>query len=62
MEEQVTVDNIERVGALGMVGVAMAVVGFLAIGGNETAAGALISVISAGTGFFLRGKVEVVKP
>lgn len=47
-----------ELGALGMVAVALAVVSWLALGGNEQSAGALISVVSAGVGYFLRGRVE----
>jgi hypothetical protein len=50
--------NIQEVGALGMVAVSLCVVGWLAILGNEAAMGAMISVVSAGVGFFLRGRVE----
>lgn len=51
--------NIEKLGALGMVAVAMAVVSYLAIMGNEQAQGSIIGAVSAGIGFFLRGKVQV---
>ena len=50
--------NIQEVGALGMVAVALSVVAYLAIMGNESAAGAMIGVVSAGVGWALRGKVE----
>lgn len=48
----------EKIGALGMVIVASAVVSWLALNGNEASQGAIIAVVSAGTGYFLRGKVE----
>lgn len=51
-------DEIERLGALGMVAVSMGVVGYLAIVGSEQAQGALIAVVAAGAGYFLRGRVE----
>ena len=53
------VKNIQDVGSFGMVAVALAVVSVLAYMGNEQAQGALIGVVSAGVGYFLRGKVEV---
>lgn len=49
--------DIQDTGALAMVAVAMMVIGYLAFMGNETATGALISVISAGTGYYLRGRI-----
>mgnify|MGYP001575824471 CR=1 FL=1 len=42
-----------------MVLVAMVVLSYLSINGNEQSQGALIAVVSAGTGYFLRGKVAV---
>ena len=56
--QNVSVDAIQKVGGLIMVVGAGAVIGWLALQGNESAAGALIGVVSAGTGFYLRGKVE----
>ena len=50
--------SVQDIGALLMVAVAVGVVAFLAANGNETATGALISVISAGTAFYLRGRVQ----
>jgi uncharacterized membrane protein len=48
----------EAVGALGFAA-ALTVVAYAALfGGDEQALGALISVVAAGVGFFLRGKVE----
>lgn len=52
------IDRIPEWGALLMVLAALAVVSILALRGNEAAAGALIGVLSGGTGFFLRGKVQ----
>jgi len=52
------IENIEKIGALGMVAIAMAALSYLAVIGNEQAQGALIAVVSAGTGYFLRGRVE----
>lgn len=49
--------NAEKLGALGMVAVAMLVVAYLAGVGNEPAQGALISVVAAGVGYFLRGRL-----
>ena len=54
--------RITEVGALGMVAVALAVVSYLAVMGSEQAAGALISVVAAGVGFFLRGRVTPSAP
>ena len=51
-------DQIEKIGALAMVGIAMGVLSYLAVMGNEPSQGALIAVVSAGTGYFLRGRVE----
>lgn len=50
--------DVEKIGALGMVVLASAVVAWLALQGNEAAQGAIIAVVSSGTGYFLRGKVE----
>ena len=55
-------EQVTNAGALLMVGVALAVLSGLAWQGNEPAQGALISVVSAGTGYFLRGRVETPKP
>lgn len=52
------VKSIQDVGSFAMVAVALAVVSILAYTGNEQAQGSLISVVSAGVGYFLRGKVE----
>lgn len=51
-------NRITELGALSMVAVALAVVSILALRGHEAATGALIGVVSAGVGFFLRGKVS----
>lgn len=51
-------NRITEIGALGMVAVALAVVSYLAVLGNEQSAGALIGVVAAGVGYFLRGKVQ----
>lgn len=51
-------DQIQQIGAALMVGVSLVVVSVLAYQGNEQAQGALISILAAGTGFFLRGRVE----
>lgn len=52
----------ERYGALFMVVVAMLCVAYLGtMLANEQAQGALISTVSAGVGFYLRGKVEAPK-
>ena len=53
------VDKIQNLGALAMVAVSLTVVAWLAVNGNEPALGAIISVVSAGVGFFLRGKIAV---
>ena len=47
-----------ELGALGMVAVALSVVAYLAVTGSEQSQGAMISVVSAGVGYFLRGRVE----
>lgn len=49
---------IEKLGAVAMVAVALMVVSYLAVNGNEPAGGALIAVVAAGSGYFLRGKVQ----
>lgn len=52
------IERIPEWGALAMVMLAMAVVAKIALAGNETALGAMIGVISTGTTFYLRGKIE----
>lgn len=49
--------QVQEMGALAMVAVALCVVGWLALQGHEAAVGAMIGVVSAGVSFFLRGKV-----
>ncbi len=44
--------------ALGMVGVVICVLSWLALGGDNDAKIALIGVLTAGTGWAMRGKVE----
>ena len=51
------IKDITELGALVMVAVALGSVTYLGITGNEAAQGALISVVSAGVGYFLRGRV-----
>lgn len=51
-------DKVQEAGPLVMVAVALVVVSILAYQGNEPALGALIGVVAAGVGYFLRGKVE----
>ena len=53
-----TVANIREIGGLAMVAASLGVVGYLAFMGSEAAQGALISILAAGTGYFLRGRVE----
>lgn len=48
-----------QIGALAMTVIAMGVLSYLAVLGNEACQGALIAVVSAGTSYFLRGKVQV---
>ena len=55
-------EQIQQVGAALMVAVALGVVAYLAVVGNEQAQGALISILAAGTGFFLRGRVQSPVP
>lgn len=51
--------DIEQYGALAMVGISLLALVYLSVmHQNEQAAGALIAVVAAGNGFFLRGKVE----
>ena len=52
------IEHVEKFAAVGMVAVALAVLSLLAYEGNEQAQGALIAVVSAGTGYFLRGKIQ----
>ncbi len=52
------VNNLERATAMGMVAVAMLVVAWRTLQGFEQAEGNLISVLSAGIGYYLRGKVQ----
>jgi hypothetical protein len=49
--------RMSEMGALGMVAVALLVVSYLAVQGHETATGAIIGVLTAGAGYFMRGKV-----
>jgi hypothetical protein len=56
------VDNIRELGALGMVALAMVVIAYLAFMQSESALGALISVVSAGIGFYLRGRIQDPNP
>lgn len=54
-----TIDQVAQLGALCLVTVALVVVSYLSIiTGNEQAQGAMIGVLTAGVGYFLRGKVE----
>lgn len=54
-----SMDLIMQIGALGLVIVALFVVSYLGIViGNEQAQGAMIGVLTAGVGYFLRGRVE----
>lgn len=55
--EPTLTDKVQMLGALGMVVVALLVIAYLAVFDNEQAQGALIGVVSAGVGFYLRGKV-----
>ena len=50
--------QIQHLGALGMVAVSLAVVAYAALNGSEPALGAIISVVAAGVGYFLRGRVQ----
>ena len=53
------IKDVQEIGALVMVVIALLVISYAAtIGGSEQAEGALIGILAAGTGFFLRGKVE----
>ena len=51
-------EKVQTLGSLAMVAIALAIVAVLALEGNEQSQGALIAVVSAGTGFFLRGRVQ----
>ena len=54
-----TLEQIQNIGALLMVGVALGVSSYQAIiGHSEQAEGAILAVLAAGIGFFLRGRVE----
>ena len=48
----------QNIGALLMVMVALGVVSWLALQGNEQSGGALISVVAGGVSYFLRGRVQ----
>ena len=50
--------DFDRYVAAAMVAAAMLVVSWLAFHGHEAATGALIGVVSAGVGYFVRGRVE----
>lgn len=49
---------IQDLGPLAMVMLALGIVSVLALRGHEAAAGALIGTVSAGVGFYLRGRVQ----
>jgi hypothetical protein len=51
-------EQIRETGALVMVAAALVVVSYLAFTGSEAAQGALISILAAGTGYFMRGRVQ----
>lgn len=56
-------DQVRDLGALGLVFIALLVVAYATIiGGSEQGLGALISVLSAGVGYYLRGRVESQAP
>lgn len=56
-------DQIRDFGALGLVFIALFVVAYsVIVKGSEQALGALISVLAAGVGFYLRGRVENLAP
>lgn len=56
-------DQVRDLGALGLVAIALLVVSYATvIGGSEQGLGALISVLSAGVGYYLRGRVENQAP
>ena len=50
--------DVQELGALAMVAVALCVVSYLALRGSEAAVGALIGVLSAGVGFFLKSRTS----
>ncbi len=52
----------QELGALAMVAVALLVVGWLAVNGDQAAVGAMIGVLAAGVSFFLRSKVVPPSP
>ena len=52
-------DDIQKLAAVLMALIALTVLAYMALTTNsETAMGALISVVSAATGYFMRGKVQ----
>lgn len=56
-------DQVRDLGALGLVFIALLVVAYSSVvKGSEQALGALISVLAAGVGFYLRGRVENLAP
>lgn len=56
--EQALVEKVTVIGGLMMVLIAYIVIAKLAWEGNETALGALIGTATAGTAYYLRGRVE----
>lgn len=56
-------DQLRDLGGLALVMIALLVVAWKAIvAGSEPALGAMISVLAAGVGFYLRGRVESPVP
>ena len=52
-------EHVQNAGALIMVAVALGVSSYQAIyAGSEQAEGAILAVLAAGIGFFLRGRIE----
>lgn len=54
-------ETVAHLGPLVMVAAALGVVSYLALTGSEQAQGAMIGVLTAGVGFYLRGRVEAPK-
>ncbi len=53
-----TMDQSKEIGAMVLVLLAVSVVGYMALCGDEPSKGSMIATVAAGVGYLLRGKVE----